>query len=289
MAAVILVCDPARLQRWDYRAVVEQVADSGRFLDRWRTGFCPGIVPGTEAWLLLQGSNDAGSGLAGHGHVMSEPYRAAAGGDPDTTGWFFAVAFDSMLPFGEQIRPGTTGEAFPRDLWEAAHGRSLVALPASFEPVLHRLWRSCGPTTTDRTEVVPGTFPPGVVSNVQVNRFERDADARRACLAFHGTSCGACGFSFEATYGETGTGMTAVHHIVPPAMLDSGYQLDPITDLIPLCQNCHAMAHSTNPPQTVSELRHIIAASGHVRGQVVSDLALQAQEDARRILEGGQA
>jgi 5-methylcytosine-specific restriction protein A len=30
-----------------------------------------------------------------------------------------------------------------------------------------------------------------------------------------------------------------------------------------------------------------MSAAGHVRGEVVTDLALQAQEDARRILGGG--
>jgi 5-methylcytosine-specific restriction protein A len=169
-----------------------------------------------------------------------------------------------------------------------ANPPSLVSLPPSSGPVLQRLWRQYGPTTTAPTEVVAGTCPPGAVSNVQVNRFERDPDARRACLAFHGTSCAACGFSFESAYGEAGAGATAVHHVVPPAMLGSGYQLDPIADLIPLCHNCHAVAHGANPALTVSELRGITSSAGHLRGEVVSDPALQAQEDARRILGSGQ-
>lgn len=287
MAAVILGCDTNGLHRWDYGAVVAQVAQSGRFLDRWRVGFCPDILPGTEAWLLVQGGNDAGSGLIGHGSVASEPYQAAAGDDSDANDWFIAVAFDALLPLGEQIRPGTLREAFPGDLWAKANGPSLVTLPPSSWPVLQRLWREYGPTTPDPTEVVAGTFPPGGVSHIQVNRFERDPDARRACLAFHGTSCAACGFSFESAYGEAGTGATAVHHVVPPAMIGSGYQLDPIADLIPLCHNCHAVAHGANPARTVSELRSIMSAAGHVRGEVVTDLALQAQEDALRILGGG--
>ncbi|MDQ0731987.1 HNH endonuclease [Arthrobacter sp. B1I2] len=288
MAAVILNCDTKRLHRWDYRAVVEQVAESGRFLARWHAGSCPDILPGTEAWLLLHGNNDAGSGLIGHGCVMSEPYQGVATREPGGTDWYIAVAFDSLLPLGEQIRPGTLRDALPGDLWDKANGPSLVTLPPSSEPVLQRLWRDYGPTTPDPTEVVAGTSPPGAVSNIQVNRFERDPDARRACLAFHGTSCAACGFSFESTYGGAGTGATAVHHVVPPVMLDSGYQLDPIADLIPLCHNCHAMAHGAYPPRTLSELRSILAAAGHIKGEVVSDLALRAQEDARRILGGGQ-
>ncbi|KRE82692.1 HNH endonuclease [Arthrobacter sp. Soil764] len=287
--AVILGCGLGRLRRWDYEAVVGQVAQSGRYLDRWRIGSRSDILPGSDAWLLLRGSNDAGSGLIGHGWVASEPYQAATGEVAGAADWYIAVAFDSLLPLGEQIRPGTLREAFPGGLWDMANPPSLVALPPSSGPVLQRLWRQYGPTTADPTEVVPGTWPPGAVSHVQVNRFERDPDARRACLAFHGTSCAACGFTFESAYGEAGAGAIAVHHVVPPAMLASGYQLDPIADLTPLCHNCHAVAHGANPALTVSELRSITSAAGHLGGEVVSDPALQAQEDARRILGSGQA
>ncbi|WP_457950350.1 HNH endonuclease [Pseudarthrobacter sp. alpha12b] len=288
MDAVILGCDTNLLRRWNYRAAVAQVAASGTFLDRWRVRFHPGVGPGTEAWFLLEGGNDAASGLVGHGFVTSEPYQAAADADADGTDWFFAVALDSLLPLGEQIRPGILCEALPGDLWDKASFPSLVTVPPSSVPVLRRLWRDHGPSTADPAEVAGGTFPPEDVSTIQVNRYERDPDARRACLAFHGTSCAACGFSFESAYGVAGTGVMGVHHLVPPAVLDGKYQLDPIADLIPLCHNCHAMAHNVSPPLTVTELRSIISATGHVRGEVVTEVALQAQEDARRILGGGQ-
>lgn len=288
MAAVILGCDAGLLRRWNYRAAVAQVAASGTFLDRWSVRFHPGVGPGTEAWFLLAGSNDAASGLIGHGFVTSEPYQAPADGDDDATDWFFAVALDSLLPLGEQIRAGILCEALPSDLWDTAKGPSPVTLPPSSVAVLRRLWRDLGPSTTDPVEVPGGTFPPEDVSTIQVNRYERDPDAQRACLAFHGTSCAACRFSFESAYGAAGTGVMGVHHLVPPAVLDSPYQLDPVADLVPLCHNCHAMAHSASPPLTVTELRSIISAAGHVRGEVVTEVALQAQRDARRILGGGQ-
>jgi 5-methylcytosine-specific restriction protein A len=138
-------------------------------------------------------------------------------------------------------------------------------------------------------QLVPGTYPPDAVSTIDVNHYEQNPDARGVCLAFHGTTCAACGFSFEAAYGDIGTGFIDVHHVVPPAMLGSGYQLDPVADLVPLCPNCHAMVHrgvGAGSPRTVSELRTIISAAGHLRGEVVSDVALEAQEDAQRILKG---
>ncbi|MFF1879945.1 restriction endonuclease [Pseudarthrobacter sp. NPDC058196] len=288
MAAVILALDADALHRRDYRAAVEHVTEYGRLVDRWKLDSRPGTGPGTEAWLLLRGSTQ-GNGLIGHGLVVSEPYQFSAAGDPADTGWFITVLFDSLLPVGEQTGPGIIESAVPGIFPAAASAQSLVEVPPESEPALRRLWRGHGPATTDPDELPGGTVFPSAVRHVQVNRYERDPDARRLCLAFHGTSCAACGFSFEAVYGAAGAAMIAVHHLVPAEMLGHGYQLDPVADLVPLCRNCHAVAHSENPPRTVAELRTMASAAGHVVGHVVSAAELRAQADARRILEGGPA
>lgn len=287
MAAILLGWNPNALDRWDYRAAVEQVAQSGRFLQRWSVGHALNVRPGTEAWLLVQGSTGAGTGLIGHGVVMSEPYAGMPGGEREDSGWRVSVAFDALLPLGEQIRLEAISEAAPGMAWRDVTLRSGVGLPSVAEPGLRRLWREQGPTAVVPAQVVSGTYPPDAVSSIDVNRYERDPEARRICMAFHGTSCAACGFSFEAAYGDAGTGYVDIHHVVPPEMLGDGYQLDPIADLVPLCPNCHAVAHhGVTEPLTVSELRNIIAVAGHLRGDVVSKRAIDAQEDARRILEG---
>ena len=286
MAAVILGWNPTGVNRWDYRAAVEQVTESGRVLARWNVGGSRNILPGTEVWLLLQGSSDAGRGLIGHGMAVSAPAEPAGREECNAGDGYASIAFDALLPIGEQIRPDLlkTGISGPI-WWEAIAGP--VPVPQAAEPELRRLWREQGPVAASHAELVPGTFPPEAVATIDVNRYERDVDASRVCLAFHGTSCAACGFSFEAFYGDAGTGFIEVHHVVPPAMLKGGYKLDPVADLVPLCPNCHAMAHlGVAPPRTVSELRTIIAAAGHLRGQVVSEHTLEAQADARRILEG---
>ncbi len=289
VAAVILGWNPNRRNGWDYRAAVEQVAESGRFLRRWSVRDNRNILTGTEAWLLLQGGTDACAGLIGHGVVLSEPYESVASGEADAPDCYVSVAFDALLPLGEQIRPDALSAAVPPIHWGDAQGRSSLAVPPEAEQDLRQLWRDHGPSAVKPMQLVSGTYPPHAVSTVEVNRYERNPDARRVCLAFHGTSCAACGFSFEASYGDIGTGFIDVHHVVPPVMLGDGYQLDPVADLIPLCPNCHAMAHrGVASPRTVSELRSIISAAGHMTGEVVSELALEAQEDARRILEGRQ-
>lgn len=42
-------------------------------------------------------------------------------------------------------------------------------------------------------------------------------------------------------------------------------QIDPISDLRPVCPNCHAMLHKKNPPYTIDELREIIHQNSSAR------------------------
>ncbi|MET4588513.1 HNH endonuclease [Arthrobacter sp. 754] len=292
MAAVILGWNPDRWNGWNYRDVVEQVAESGRHVERWSIGR-RNIGPGTEAWLVLQGGSVSSRGLIGHGTVVSEPFElsepldAGKSGDTAVLDRYVSVDFDALLPLGEQIPLDTLAAGVPALRWHGRNRRSGSAVPPSSEPGLRQLWRDLGPAAVDPAQLVPGTCPREAVSRVEVNRYERDPDARRVCLAFHGTSCAACGFSFESNYGGIGEGFIHVHHTVPASQLGGAYQLDPVADLVPLCANCHAMAHrGVSTPRTVSELRGVMSASGHLRGETVSEQALEAQADARRILGG---
>ena len=52
-----------------------------------------------------------------------------------------------------------------------------------------------------------------------------------------------CGFDFELKYGELGKGYIEVHHIKPLFNLDEVVVVNPETDLICVCANCHRMLH----------------------------------------------
>jgi len=63
--------------------------------------------------------------------------------------------------------------------------------------------------------------------------------------------------SFEEQYGDIGKGFIHVHHKKPLAAIRSEYSINPKIDLIPVCPNCHAMLHSSNPPLSVEKLKMI--------------------------------
>jgi 5-methylcytosine-specific restriction protein A len=96
---------------------------------------------------------------------------------------------------------------------------------------------------------------------VLVNRFERDPVAREACIDHYGLRCSVCEMSFGERYGETMRDFIHVHHLVPLSTIGTRYEVDPISDLRPVCPNCHAAIHSREPALTIQETRALLALS----------------------------
>ena len=103
-----------------------------------------------------------------------------------------------------------------------------------------------------------GEYPEGAATRVTVNAYERSSKARLACLSHYGFKCAVCGLEFDNKYGDIGRGFMHVHHIIPLSKLGSGYKVNPINDLIPVCHNCHSMLHRKEPPYSIDELRALI-------------------------------
>ena len=98
----------------------------------------------------------------------------------------------------------------------------------------------------------------GDTTTVLVNRHERDHTARSKCLAEHGYSCSVCEMSFSKRYGKIGTNFIHVHHLTLLASRKKKHKVDPVKDLVPVCPNCHAMLHTSNPPLTIKKLKTIL-------------------------------
>ena len=98
----------------------------------------------------------------------------------------------------------------------------------------------------------------GACNQITTNRYERDLDARKACIAVHGTACFICGFDFGKVYGKLGTGFIHIHHL---EQISSGNvrSTDPARDLVPVCPNCHSMLHKETPPIAPQKLRKLLS------------------------------
>lgn len=90
-------------------------------------------------------------------------------------------------------------------------------------------------------------------------KYERSSKNRGATIRIHGTKCMICGFDFEQKYGELGKGHIEVHHKKPLAILEQEVVVNPETDLICVCANCHRMLHRfKNYIVSVEELKYIV-------------------------------
>ena len=89
--------------------------------------------------------------------------------------------------------------------------------------------------------------------------YERNRQNRARALLHHGNRCFGCGFSFNDAYtAEHANGHIEIHHIRP---LAAGPQIvNPYTDLVPLCANCHRMVHRyANNWLSLEQLRRLLA------------------------------
>jgi len=84
----------------------------------------------------------------------------------------------------------------------------------------------------------------GSVKQITINAYERNPTARKKCVAKHGAQCAICGFDFSVFYGEDFDGLIHVHHLKPLHTLGEEYVVNPETDLIPVCPNCHLALHA---------------------------------------------
>jgi len=89
-------------------------------------------------------------------------------------------------------------------------------------------------------------------------RYERDPDNRLKAIEYHGLQCSICGFDFYKAYGDRGQGFIEIHHIKPISTFEKEKLVDPKSDLVPVCANCHRMIHRKKDNiLTIEEMKQI--------------------------------
>ena len=109
-----------------------------------------------------------------------------------------------------------------------------------------------------REHVAQGNLE-GARQFVYASRIERNHRNRIDAIHLHGYKCQACGFDFANTYGELGRNFIEVHHINPLSEQNGEQIVNPTTDLVCLCANCHRMVHRNRKQVlTLEELRGLL-------------------------------
>lgn len=99
----------------------------------------------------------------------------------------------------------------------------------------------------------------GQVIEYYVKRYERNPQNRKRAIEIHGLNCVVCGFNFEKVYGERGKDFIEVHHVNPISTIKEEIEINPETDLVPVCSNCYRMIHRRkNEVLSIEELKKLL-------------------------------
>ena len=257
--AFLMVWNPKNYHWNDLSEEIAQVEAGQNVTGNWSCGSSRSIPAGSRFFLMKVG--DEGRGVIGCGTILSNPFpdehwdeeKASAGKEA----WYVQLSFevlaetpfiswqemesDSLRPLRKQLQG--SGTRIPHE--------SITVL----EGLLHE---RVEPSSHDFPDEVPPSearaLKEGAKRSVVVNQYERDARARRLCIRHYSSICQACGFDFEQVYGPHGAGFIHVHHLKPISEIGEEYEVDPITDLRPVCPNCHAMLHKGGNTISIAEL-----------------------------------
>lgn len=160
--------------------------------------------------------------------------------------YIFEPGAGQIMGYAHQ-RPACLTTIDPEDLWDSS-GSSV----AEGQNIRWTLAGCSEPITAQ-----PALYTEGARYSVLSTAIERNPIAREACIAHYGCKCNVCDFDFGKVYGGLGAGYIHVHHRTEISTRPGEYKVNPIEDLIPLCPNCHAMAHRERPPVSLDRLKEM--------------------------------
>lgn len=261
METLLLAWNPDRFPWGGLKDELSEIRRKGQVTDSWSVGNRTTLKAGSRFFLIRLGVEPRG--LVGSGWTTSDSF-AAPHWDPDKaakggTTRYADIYFDALeelpiIPMDELRQP-----PFSNVHWSTQI--SGIQIPSPVAQALESLW-------AQRTSaIMPGgreelsRLPPSVLKHstrVYVNRYERSPKARALCLAHYGLRCRCCDGLLEETYGDAARDLIHVHHLTPLSAIPEGAQIDPVTDLRPVCPNCHGVIHTKEPPYTIEEVRAML-------------------------------
>lgn len=274
MATYLLNYNPIRWEWKDIDTAINQLKQNGSYIDSWSCGNRKNIEVGNRVFVIKLGTEERG--IIASGWVYNGWYQDVSWDEEKVKSGRLAnyidVDFDIILNPKknilryEELQKGKLGKM------EWSNQSSGIIIPSDIAIELEKIWGSYNNTiiqSRNRNELIPeeivnsNSYFEGATTKILVNRFERNAKARRVCIEHYGCKCHACKVVLEDIYGDRAKEFIHVHHIVSLGKIGKEYKLNPIKDLRPLCPNCHAVIHRYKPEITVDELIKIIKKHGN--------------------------
>ena len=260
MSAYLYTWNPNRWFWADLSEAICRIGDGEQYDIHWSCGNTKRIAVGDIFFLIKLGVEP--KGIIGCGYVSSVPYplihwdeaKANQGLTALRTDLLFKVLSEEPIFTIQQLQ-----ERFPAYNWSPQSGG--ISIP---EPIADELFLEIQQSPVFGFPVPTVNevrlYAEGKSKTVTSRTYDRSPHARQACIEHFGYTCSVCGFNFEAVYGSLGMNYIEVHHLKPVADIGQEYQINPISDLRPVCANCHRMLHKQRPPLSIEDLlKHISA------------------------------
>ena len=253
-------------KNWSWSNLEEDISQlkiNGKVITSWSCISHKSIRIGDRVFIIVLGQEP--KGIFASGKVISNPFLSPHWSNENKDIYRVSIELEILLnPSSEPILTFEylNSEALSKQNWLSQ--ASGISIRKDIAEELEKVWFEFLQKNNlkqnyflEYDNSIP-TYVEGSAIEITQTRYERNPHARKECLNFHGFSCKICDFNFEKYYGNLGYKYIHVHHITPISLNKKESIIDPIKDLIPVCPNCHAMLHKTNPPLSVEELKEII-------------------------------
>jgi 5-methylcytosine-specific restriction protein A len=254
MSSYLFTWNPKKWQWHDLPHAIVAVNNNQKYIYYWSCGATKSISAGDMFFLMKLGLEP--KGIIGMGQILSSPYplkhwneeKAAKGKIALRVDLLFRVLSDVPLVELSELRDKYNHEWLPQ--------ASGTRVP---DDISSSLWSQVENITGDKyqklDEAFIKTYKEGKPKIITIKNYDRSPKARDECIVYHGYECAVCGFNFRDKYGVIGNNYIEVHHLHEISLVGEDNEIDPITDLRPVCSNCHSMLHRTRPAYSIDELK----------------------------------
>lgn len=255
MNAYLYVWNPNKWVWSDQQDAIYRVNNGDQYDMYWSCGNTKRIEIGDLFFLMRLGVEP--KGIIGCGYISSQPYYLPHWDEQKATEGKLALRTDLLfkaLSENPIVSLTYLQDKYPNYTWTPPAGG--LSIPNEIAQELLSLIQnnknfSFEPAAKKEIQL----FAEGKSKNITYKSYDRSPAARQACIEHYGYSCSVCSFNFEKNYGKFGAKYIEVHHLKQIADMGDEYMINPITDLRPVCANCHRMLHKTRPPLSIEELK----------------------------------
>lgn len=269
MDTYLFLWNPKRWAWTNLEDNIQEVYRTGKCPEDWNCGNTKSIDVGDRAFVVKVGGEPRG--IMASGFVTSKPFMKKHWENENKEVLYVDIIFEALLnPTKEPILTIDIlkqGKMASQQWTPQASG---ISVKQELVDQLEAVWFDF--LTTQKIRYNPfilhederqKTYTEGIANQVTLTRYERNLFARKLCLQNQGYSCTVCGFNFEQVYGDIGKEFIHVHHLTQIAKIGKEYNVDPMSDLRPVCPNCHAMLHRKKDGVSIEYLKSLMVTDQH--------------------------